>query len=386
MGRSCCPTGARCCSASPRIWDRLAGTWRRSWCSRSHRAIERSLRQGGSDARYLPTGHLVYALRDGVFGAAFDVTRLTIRGGAVPLIQGVQRTIGVSAVASNYALSDQGTLVFVPGVLANRSFVWMHRNGTAEPISVIPAGTVRGRAPLSLRRSSAGDAGRRHLDLRPPLWTKQPCHQRRHQPDGCLEPNRLASGLFVAKSGNLEAWITSSDGSGQPQQLTTLADRSRRLVVARRTNAHPPSPSSRTTDAHSHAVAESVSVRQPEVFLEGDFNSEGANFSPDGRHVAYLSQETGSREIYIRPHQGTGGQVTVSVGGGAEPIWAKNGELFYRSLYGERMFAVPDFATEPTLESRDTGAALSRTFLHPGNWFASSAIRCHELTDNGCSC
>ena len=88
---------------------------------------------------------------------------------------------------------------------------------------------------------------------------------------------------------------------------------------------------------------------KPEVFLEGDFNAEGANFSPDGRYAAYLSQETGEREIYIRPYQGSGGQVTVSVGGGQEPMWAKNGDLFYRNLSGERMFVVP-VATEPKLK------------------------------------
>ncbi len=68
----------------------------------------------------------------------------------------------------------------------------------------------------------------------------------------------------------------------------------------------------------------------------------------DGRFVSYLSNETGQREIYIRPYPGPGGQVTVSVGGGREPIWARNGELFYRSLTGERMFAV-SVTTEPAL-------------------------------------
>ena len=85
------------------------------------------------------------------------------------------------------------------------------------------------------------------------------------------------------------------------------------------------------------------------MFLEGDFNAEGANFSPDEHYVAYLSQESGQREIYIRPYPGSGGQVTVSVGGGREPVWAKNGDLFYRNLTGERMFMVP-VATKPTLK------------------------------------
>jgi serine/threonine-protein kinase len=79
---------------------------------------------------------------------------------------------------------------------------------------------------------------------------------------------------------------------------------------------------------------------EPEVFVDEDYNAEGASFSPDGRHVAFVSTATGQREIYIRPYPGRGQQMVASVGGGQEPMWAPNGELFYRSLNGQRMFSV----------------------------------------------
>ncbi len=88
---------------------------------------------------------------------------------------------------------------------------------------------------------------------------------------------------------------------------------------------------------------------RPELFLKGDFNAESAGFSRDEYYVAYLSQATGQREVYIRPYSKPGGQVTVSVGGGQEPVWAANGDLFYRSLTGERMFVVA-VTTVPTLK------------------------------------
>lgn len=87
----------------------------------------------------------------------------------------------------------------------------------------------------------------------------------------------------------------------------------------------------------------------PQVFYAGESNAESADFSRDRRYVAYLSVETGQREIYIRPYQQTGGRVTVSVGGGREPVWVNNGDLFYRNLTGDRMFAVL-VTTEPTLK------------------------------------
>jgi serine/threonine-protein kinase len=321
--------------------------------------------KGGSDARYLPTGHLVYALRDGVFGAAVDA-RLTVRGGAVPLVQGVQRTVGVSAVASNYAVSDQGTLVFVPGVVANRSFVWMHRNGTAEPIGSIPPGTYE-----DLRL--APDGGRVLATRDGDIWIYDLSSGRSSRVTrdgsslmGVWNPTGSQVAYSSAKSGNLEAWITSSDGSGQPRQLTTLGGQ---------VHVDSWSPDGQTLTLHHHRFERPAPIlmlsldridAKPEVFLEGDFNAEGANFSPDGHYVAYLSQETGQREIYIRPRQGTGGQVTVSVGGGREPMWAKNGEVFYRNLSGDRMFAVP-VAIEPTLKVGTPVQLFQGPFYTPGS-------------------
>ena len=84
------------------------------------------------------------------------------------------------------------------------------------------------------------------------------------------------------------------------------------------------------------------------VFAGGESRTEGACFARDGRYVAYLSTDTGAREIYIRPYPGPGGRVTVSVNGGVEPRWAPNGEVFYRNVAGDRMFSVST-STTPTL-------------------------------------
>ena len=67
---------------------------------------------------------------------------------------------------------------------------------------------------------------------------------------------------------------------------------------------------------------------EPQGFLERAQSEEGGVFSSDRRYVAYQSNETGQREIYIQPYPGPGGQETVSVGGGREPVWATNGEWF----------------------------------------------------------
>jgi serine/threonine-protein kinase len=76
------------------------------------------------------------------------------------------------------------------------------------------------------------------------------------------------------------------------------------------------------------------------------FKDDQPMFSPDGRALAWVSNETGKRQVYVRPYAGTG-RTMVSTDGGAEPIWSRNGsELFYRS--GRRVFALP-VSTKGTL-------------------------------------
>ncbi len=81
-------------------------------------------------------------------------------------------------------------------------------------------------------------------------------------------------------------------------------------------------------------------------FLRTPFNESVPRFSPDGRWLAYISDESGRYEIYVQPYPGPGGKWQISTEGGTEPAWNPNGrELFYRS--GDKMMAV-DIATQPS--------------------------------------
>ena len=96
--------------------------------------------EGGNDARYLPTGHLVYAFEEGLFAVAFDLDNLTVSGGVVPLVQGVLRA-GNRTGAANYGVSENGTLVYLPGGGADepRTLVWVDREGREEAIPAEPS-------------------------------------------------------------------------------------------------------------------------------------------------------------------------------------------------------------------------------------------------------
>src|SRR5207249_4414905 len=74
----------------------------------------KTLVEGGSDARYLPTGHLVYALGGVLFAIPFDAARLQVSGGPVPIIEGVRRAGGGTGTA-HFSVSPTGSLVYIPG-------------------------------------------------------------------------------------------------------------------------------------------------------------------------------------------------------------------------------------------------------------------------------
>ena len=306
---------------------------------------------GGSDARYLPTGHLVYALRDELIGVAFDANRLTVAGGRIPLVQAVHRPVGVNAAGAFYSVSDRGTLVYVTASTSLRALVWVNRNGAgAETITSIPAGNYD-----DPRLSP--DGSRVLVTRDGDIWIYDVASGRSSRLTrdgtslmGVWDPSGSRVAYSSAKSGNLEAWVKPSDGSGEPRQLTRLGGQ---------VHVDTWSPDGRTLTIHHHVPEEPTRILMlpmdeaqaeptPQVFNVGESGAESADFSRDVRYVAYLSAETGQREIYIRPYQHRGGRVPVSVGGGREPVWATNGDLFYRNLTGDRMFAVSVVTTEPT--------------------------------------
>jgi serine/threonine-protein kinase len=308
--------------------------------------------KGGYHARYAASGHLLYVQRGTLYGVGFDASRLAVTTAAVPLVQDLAAPPGVGAVGATFSLAGNGSLAYVSGgpVGSQRSLAWKARGAAApEPIASIPSGALD-----DPRLSPDGD---RVLVTRDgDLWIYELASGRstRLTRDGVSQmgvwnPLGTRIAYSAAHDGNLEAWVTSSDDSGERTQLTTLGGQ---------IHVDSWSPDGRLLTVHRHGTDGTVSIfmvpmegadRTPRPFLDPNIIAEGASFSPDMRFVSYLTTESGQREIYIRPYPGPGGQVTVSVGGGREPKWMPNGEVFYRSPDGDRMFAV-SAPTAPALK------------------------------------
>ena len=328
------------------VADSAAATGQLAMLDLETRGVTR-LGLAGTGPRYVSTGHLVYAAEDGsVRAVRFDPTQPETTGSPVPVLDGVWVT---GFGAAYFSISDTGRLVYVPGVDGGDpapALVWVDRDGTVERIETIPGGTTPRLSP---------EGGRVLLEADGDLWIYDVVSGRasRVTRDGeSVRGTWDSTGARVAYSssrgGSQQVWVEPADASGEPRQGTDLE--------GGRVHVDSWSRDGRTLVVHQHTggpiklltLPMDGATAEPAVFLEREFSTLGAVFSPDGRYVAYHSQETGQGEIYIRPYPGPGGQQTASVGGGQQPVWAANGELFYRDLTGERMLLVA-VTTEPSL-------------------------------------
>jgi serine/threonine-protein kinase len=298
-----------------------------------------------TDGVYLPSGHLVYAKRDGLFGVSFDARTLTTSGGTVALVQGIQPPAGITGAGVNFDVSDSGTLIYLARRIEQRSLVWLSVNGDAvTPVTTIPPGDYEDPrlSPDGSRLVVTRDHDIWVFDLasgRTTRITRDGGSQM-----GVWDPSGTRIAFSSGRTGGaVEAWVAPADGSGAPRQLTQLGGA---------VHVDSWSPDGRLLTMHHHPViggghsimymlAMDQANARPMPFPVGDFPAEGADFSASGRHVVFLSTATGRREIYIRPYPDPGEQVIVSVDGGMEPVWAANGDIFYRGLNGDRLYKVP---------------------------------------------
>jgi serine/threonine-protein kinase len=286
---------------------------------------------GGGDARYLPTGHLVYALGDTLFGVAFDARRLTVSGGPVPLVQGVLRSANGNTPAANFGVSRDGTLVYVSGAIAapKNTLVWVNRDGREEAIDIPPRAYMYAQlSPDGKRvaldsRDEANDIWifdleratlqRLTFDVNPdrsPIWS----------PDG----SRVAyAGAVEGVSG---IYSQAADGAGGAE-----------LVAADTVITNFPTDFSSDGTALLYSVfVNDIGIQPLAPGAEARIFSTPANeynptVSPDGRWLAYQSDESGRFEIYVRPFPALdAGKWQVSTNGGTRPRWRRDGsELFY---------------------------------------------------------
>jgi hypothetical protein len=298
----------------------------------------------GARARYVPTGHLLYAVTNGHMAVPFNVRTVSTTGPAVPVLD----NIATDAVA----IAQNGMMIYAStGQLrgGRNSLVWVDRKGNVTPTphesglysyprispdgSRIAVGVEQDVWVLDVSRPArtpltSGDRVHNQVSLSPvPAWTR----------DG----KRVTFASRQALNDSSIEWIN-ADGSGQRERLVRgefpilqPGSWSAGGVLA----FYQMPPSSATSQDRDLEIFDPKGQPKVRSFLETRFRERAPVFSPDGSWIAFASDVSGRDEVYLRPYPGPGAQIPASTNGGVEPVWSRDGgELFYRS--GDRMMSV----------------------------------------------
>ena len=300
----------------------------------------------GVYARYSPTGHLLVVTGEGKLVAfPFDPGKLAITGAPVSLLEGIGIEIG--GFSTTLQLSTNGTLVYTTGAAARpRQAVWVSREGLETPVdsSWEPAGTI---LAASLSPDGTKLAAELLLNGNNSLWIKQlptgPASRVTFGDTLNLRPTWSADGRSLIYIGNAGAnggkvMRRRADGTGAAQVLVNspfaFAQASEthdgKWLLARRSFGE-----AGVGDIYGLRVGDSTLT----PLVTGPATEIEPVVSPDGRWLAYTSNESGQPEVYVRPFPDAGSaRWQVSVAGGRDPMWSHSGkELFYWSTANKMM-------------------------------------------------
>ena len=331
---------------------------------------------GGSNPRYALTGHIIYGADGRLWAVPFDVDRLEVTGDPVPVLENV---VTKPTGAVDFGVARDGSLVYVAGDfdrLPRRTLVWVDREGREEAISTPPRGYFYPRI--------SPDGTQVALDVRDQgseiwIWdfVREALTRLTFDPGNDRFPVWSPDGRRIAFSsqrdgsrGNL--FWQAADGTGQVELLAESAHElfptsfspNRAQILA---YGEVPG----TADDIEVAVVDGDGQTTP--LLQTVFSERNADLSPNGRWVAYESNESGQEEIYVRPYpEIDSGRWQVSTGGGTQPLWARSGgELFYRN--GAALMAVP-------IEANPNFSAGTPEVLFEGSSFVGLGGRTYDVS------
>ena len=273
-------------------------------------------------------GHLLFARQDELLAQRFDPAQLAIEGSATRIASGVSVDTGVSL--ASIAASSTGTIVYGTGAVRRTQFTWFDRAGKrletvgpADQTTLANPSLSRDGSQVAFRRTTAGNSDVWLMNMQGamtrltsnlgldsnPIWSpigRQVFYQAGSSVIYSRAANDTTSEQLVLRRSEL---IYPSDISANGQ-----------VLLINRSSGGP-------LDLWYLSLGED---RTPHPFVETPFSERDGQFSPDGKWVAYQSNDSGREEIYLRPFPGPGDRLPVSVGGGQQVRWAPSGgELFY---------------------------------------------------------
>jgi eukaryotic-like serine/threonine-protein kinase len=277
----------------------------------------------------------VYSAEGMLRGVRFDPMTLRVLGDPVPVVEPVM-TMGSGA--AQFAISSQGTLVYIPGggqVGTNRSLVWLTRQGREQPTNAPSRAYTHPRLSPDETRVAL-DVFDQEQDIW--IWDLRRESLTRFTLDPGLD-------IYPTWTPDSRRIIFSSTRGGEPNLYWQPADGTG-MVETLTTGPHAQNPYSVTVDGGSVVLSERTAKtaadisllrldrqgpRHTQALISTSFEEINAELSADGRWLAYQSNESGRNEVYVRPFPNVdGGRWQISTGGGSQSLWARSGaELFF---------------------------------------------------------
>ena len=312
-----------------------------------------TLIERGGSPRFVPTGHIVYTSESGISAVPFDLSTYSITGPAAPILDEVRRE---QRGLSQLTFSTKGWLAYIPGADTQISkLVWVDRKGGEEPLP-IPRQRY---GPFRLSPDNS-QVAILIFDPSPEVWLydiDRSTPLRRLTVGGLKAPGVIwnPDGKSAVFGMNRYSALAGNGGIFQQrvngeQLLPIVADDSSwhwpgswvidDLLVYVRTKVN-----SEDSDIWVARLEKAV---EPEPFVATSASEMFPSMSPDGRFIAYTSDESGMSQVYVKPYPPTEMRWPISTGYGEEPIWSATGdEIFFRR--GEEWLSVA-VQTDPEFE------------------------------------
>jgi serine/threonine-protein kinase len=279
-----------------------------------------------------------------IYAAPMNLERLELTGPALPAVEGVACRPGPGFAQLD--CSRSGTLVYVREKAARQTLMWLDAYGRTQPLRTTAAeyaGTVRFSPDGKRLAAGLEEGGNRDVWLYE--WERDTMTRLTFAPGYDQYPVWTPDGkhiVFASTPQNLY-WMR-ADGAGEVVRLTesknpqipySFSPDGKRLVFS---EVRPQTSYDLWTLPLEGAESDRPKPGKPEPFLVTPFVEQTPMISPDGKWLAYVSDESGNSEVYVRPFPGPGGKWKISTGGGYGPVWSRKAqELFYASDEGMMM-------------------------------------------------
>jgi serine/threonine-protein kinase len=343
----------------------------------------RILLEDAADARYVSTRHLVFLRRGTLMAVPFDLTRLDVMRQPVPVLANVMQAISTDSdyntCAGQFSISDSGRLVYVAGgVVADmeNSLVWVDQKGTAQPIASFKAPFYHPRLSPDGQRiayATRGTEWRLHVyDLSRGTTSQLTTEGKGYWPIWTVDGRKLIFSWW--KSGLENLYWQPADGSSPMERLapSECYQAAGSLTPDGGTLAFVEGSSSIGADI----LLLDLRSRRVRPFLNSGSYEAYPAISPDGHWLAYSSDESGRREVYVRSFPNPDGKWKLSLEGGIEPLWARSGkQLFYR--WQNQVWEV-DVRTD-----QEFTPGKPRLLFEQARYSTGDPIRCWDISLDG---